>query len=387
MNKESNHIDDIFKKSFENASMPAPDSALQAIQTQLAMQSAATTTAAVSTFKIVAFASAAVISIGALVYVSFPKSNSKPPIIEPKVAAFDTINISANAIDSRIIGGSQPNGVAPRQILVDAGNRNVDNPTATDVTNVKVEKVMEAPRKKENYFGKLTESAQGVSKKEVGTRNSDANIPLVPLFKEVNAVSKASPEDKNEFKYGAIASKSCKGRFEVDLDGEVAGAYELALGIQGQTAHYDWGCGREILGSVQGKEANWKGPIYVKKSQELNFWVRAHFMDGCRDTVLFSRWFAPLNGSAEEVFPSVFTPNGDGFNDSFYVMISTPKEFDILVMDMRGTRVFNSQDPSEKWSGYVGKRKCEKGIYKVQLRRKYFGETDFETRNFTVELR
>ena len=81
MSKEFNHIDDIFKKSFEHASMPAPKSALSSIQSQLAIQTATTTTTVVSTFKIVAFASVAVISIGALVYLSFQKSNSKPPIV------------------------------------------------------------------------------------------------------------------------------------------------------------------------------------------------------------------------------------------------------------------------------------------------------------------
>ena len=377
MSKEFNHIDDIFKKSFEHASMPAPKSALSSIQSQLAIQTATTTTTVVSTFKIVAFASVAVISIGALVYLSFQKSNSKPPIVEPKVAAFDTLNTPANAIGSNIIGGNQPNGVAPYEIFV-----------KTKVTDVStVEKETEAPKEQENYSGKPTESVPSIFKKEVGERNSEQNIRSIRFLKEVNAVSKASPEEKNDFKHGATASKSCKGRFDVDLEGEVAGAHELALDIQGQTAQYDWGSGDEILGSVQGNEANWKGPIYVKKSQELNFWVRAHFMDGCRDTVFFSRWFVPVGGMTEEVFPSVFTPNGDGFNDSFYVMIPTPIAFDILVMDMRGSRVYSSQNPSEKWSGYLGNRKCEKGIYKVLLRRKYFGQADFDTRNFTVEIR
>jgi hypothetical protein len=385
MSKEFNHIDDIFKKSFEHASMPAPKSALSSIQSQLAIQTATTTTTVVSTFKIVAFASVAVISIGALVYLSFQKSNSKPPIVEPKVAAFDTLNTPANAIGSNIIGGSQPNGDAPQQILVKGGNSNVANTTGVDATAVIIGK--EALKTKQSHNQARVELVRSILMKGERSVNSDSIISVVPLLKEVNAVSKASPEEKNDFKHGATASKICKGRFQVDLDGEVAGAYELALGIQGQTAQYDWGCGREILGSVQGKEANWKGPIYVKKSQELNFWVRAHFMDGCRDTVFFSRWFVPVGGMTEEVFPSVFTPNGDGFNDSFYVMIPTPKAFDILVMDMRGSRVYSSQNPSEKWSGYLGNRKCEKGIYKVLLRRKYFGQADFDTRNFTVEIR
>ena len=388
MSKEFNHIDNIFKKSFEHASMPAPDSALQAIQSQLAMQSAATTTAALSTLKIVAVVSAAVVSIGALVYVSFQQNNSKSPMAESKVAVLDTLDAPVNTSTGNSLGGSQPNGVAPRQILVNVENRNAVKTTDNEVTNGKKDiEVQETREAHHNFILKQAEGLPGISKKEDRTVNNDASNPLVPLYTEVNAVSKASPEEKNELKQVTIATKSCKGRFEIDLEGEVAGAHELALGIQGQTAQYDWGSGREILGSAQGKEANWKGPIYVKKSQELNFWVRAHFMDGCRDTVFFSRWFVPINTMAEEVFPSVFTPNGDGFNDSFYVVIPIPKEFDILVMDMRGSRIFSSQDPLEKWSGYVGKRKCEKGIYKVQVRRKYFGEAEFETRNFTVELR
>lgn len=384
MSKEPNHIDDIFKKSFEHASMPAPDKAFQAIQTKLAPQAATTTTAAASTLKIAAIASAAVISIGALVYVAFQKSNSKPPKIQTELAIVDTIVTPANVADGNLIGGSKPNGVAPHQIVGNRENENVGNPM--DFTTA-MNKGIEGQKTQVNPSNEPLESTASLLVSDDRSVNSEPIVPLVPLFKEVNAVSKASPEEKNEFKYGAVASKSCKGRFEVDLDGEVAGAHELAMGIQGQTAQYVWGCGYEVLGSSQGKEANWKGPIYVKKSKELNFWVRAHFMDGCRDTIMFSRWFAPFNGSEEEVFPSVFTPNGDGFNDSFYVVIPTPKEFDILVMDMRGSRVFSSQDPSEKWSGYFGKRKCEKGIYKVQLRRRYFGEADSDTRNFTVELR
>jgi gliding motility-associated-like protein len=388
MSKEFNHIDDIFKKSFEHASMPTPDSALQAIQSQLAMQSAATTTAAVSTLKIVAFVSAAVVSIGALVYVSFQQNNSKSPMAESKVAVLDTLDAPVNTSIGNSLQGSQPNGVAPNQILVNVENRNGVKTTDIEETNgkkdIEVKGTQEAHR---NFILKQAEGFRGISKKEDRAVNNDASIPLVPLYTEVNAVSKASPEEKNELKQVTVATKSCKGRFEIDLEGEVAGAHELALGIQGKMALYEWGSGSRILGNVQGREVSWKGPIYVKKPQEMNFWVRAHFMDGCRDTVLFSRWFTPKNGEGEEIFPSVFTPNGDGFNDSFYVLIPTPEKFNILVMDMRGSRVFSAENPQQKWSGYVGNKKCESGIYKVQVRRKYFGESDFEIRNFTVELR
>ena len=119
----------------------------------------------------------------------------------------------------------------------------------------------------------------------------------------------------------------------------------------------------------------------------MRFWVRALFMDGCRDTFEFVRWVVPTNYSGNEIFPNVFTPNGDGFNDSFYVDIPRPEWFEIRVIDARGNEVFSSKDNNVKWSGYNGEVKCPKGIYQVQMRRKYMDDLQIETKNFSIELR
>jgi gliding motility-associated-like protein len=204
--------------------------------------------------------------------------------------------------------------------------------------------------------------------------------------KPIGVVSKASQEKKN----GAVLNTNdfnCKSRFEINLSEPVQGAHELAFKVQGEFGRYDWGLGKQVLGTWTAREGRVNRPIYVKKSQELHFWVRAHFLDGCKDTQSFVRWVSPKNYELPEVFPSIFTPNNDGYNDSFYVTMSEPEFFEITVMDMRGNRVFTSKNLHEKWSGMVGDRACPNGIYQVQLTRRYSHELDTEKRNFKLELR
>ena len=48
--------------------------------------------------------------------------------------------------------------------------------------------------------------------------------------------------------------------------------------------------------------------------------------------------------------PNVFTPNGDGLNDDFRVEIQDT-EFQILIMNRYGQKMFSSNDPNFQWTG------------------------------------
>jgi gliding motility-associated-like protein len=52
-------------------------------------------------------------------------------------------------------------------------------------------------------------------------------------------------------------------------------------------------------------------------------------------------------------FPTGFTPNGDGKNDRFGPIgnLATIKTFTLKVFDRWGQMVFNSNSPSNSWSG------------------------------------
>lgn len=63
--------------------------------------------------------------------------------------------------------------------------------------------------------------------------------------------------------------------------------------------------------------------------------------------------------------PNVFTPDGDGTNDFFFLDLPELNAFQILVLDQNGETVFESNDPEFKWDGRdirTGNR-VKKGIH------------------------
>ena len=63
-----------------------------------------------------------------------------------------------------------------------------------------------------------------------------------------------------------------------------------------------------------------------------------------------------LPGSPLDVFiPNAFTPNGDGLNDSFRVVVNGPELdlYEFMVLDRNGKEVFYTTNPNENWDGTI----------------------------------
>lgn len=61
--------------------------------------------------------------------------------------------------------------------------------------------------------------------------------------------------------------------------------------------------------------------------------------------------------------PNVFTPNGDGINDTYFVTSKGIKEYSITIVNRWGELVFSSTDVNEKWDGTSGGKLCTDGVY------------------------
>lgn len=72
---------------------------------------------------------------------------------------------------------------------------------------------------------------------------------------------------------------------------------------------------------------------------------------GCKDTA--SVTVAILGNCDDILFPSAFTPNGDGTNDWFYPLgaITVVSNYSIKIFNRYGQVVFSSSNPSDKWDG------------------------------------
>jgi gliding motility-associated-like protein len=61
--------------------------------------------------------------------------------------------------------------------------------------------------------------------------------------------------------------------------------------------------------------------------------------------------------------PNAFTPNGDSINDVFKVGATKIKEFDIIIFDRWGLKLYASNDIDEGWNGYVNGKVVSDGTY------------------------
>lgn len=80
---------------------------------------------------------------------------------------------------------------------------------------------------------------------------------------------------------------------------------------------------------------------------------------GCSDTV--TSIVTALEGI---LIPNVFTPNGDGTNDEFYIPNSGLKEYSIEIFDRWGVKIFESTAPDIHWDGRsTSGQLCTDGTY------------------------
>lgn len=63
--------------------------------------------------------------------------------------------------------------------------------------------------------------------------------------------------------------------------------------------------------------------------------------------------------------PNVFTPDGDGLNDDFKIVVENEKIFNLQIYDDRGNKVFETNDKNIGWTGknmFTGEM-CKRGVY------------------------
>lgn len=63
-------------------------------------------------------------------------------------------------------------------------------------------------------------------------------------------------------------------------------------------------------------------------------------------------------------FPNAFTPNGDGYNDKFHILSNGNFQIHtFIVMDRRGKKVFETQNPTDGWDGSFNGMPLDLGTY------------------------
>ncbi len=61
--------------------------------------------------------------------------------------------------------------------------------------------------------------------------------------------------------------------------------------------------------------------------------------------------------------PNIFSPNNDGENDVFYIRSNCAEEFECIIYDRWGNKIFESHDVNTGWDGNVKVSQAESGVY------------------------
>jgi gliding motility-associated-like protein len=88
---------------------------------------------------------------------------------------------------------------------------------------------------------------------------------------------------------------------------------------------------------------------------------------GCRDTIVRT---VIIKNTLSIFIPSSFTPNGDGVNDYFEVILSNSavEDYSLRVFNRWGKTLFYTEDPYLKWDGTIDGTKLPGGVYVYELR-------------------
>jgi gliding motility-associated-like protein len=110
----------------------------------------------------------------------------------------------------------------------------------------------------------------------------------------------------------------------------------------GGATSWIWDFGDGASSSVQNPSHGYSG------NGLQNVCLTAANATGCADTTCMV-----INVDALEFIniPNVFTPDGDGVNDFFFINSSGMKEFQVDIFNRWGTKVYTSTDANAKWDG------------------------------------
>ncbi|MEO0899578.1 MAG: gliding motility-associated C-terminal domain-containing protein [Bacteroidota bacterium] len=125
---------------------------------------------------------------------------------------------------------------------------------------------------------------------------------------------------------------------------------------------------------VQGLLSSWPDslPIFINWNDGINRldrWINREDVyvlevdhKGCKDTT--SLFVSTLDCSYEVVFPTVFTPNGDGLNDVFSpILLKGIFNYNLMIFDRWGRKIYESDDSTESWDGRFQQEECREGTF------------------------
>lgn len=128
------------------------------------------------------------------------------------------------------------------------------------------------------------------------------------------------------------------------------------------------------------------GQPFIRIMEPITFTGRAVNQYGCVDSGVFA--FNEVAPCCTFSFPSAFTPNGDGKNDQFRVILyGNEQSYELQIYNRWGQQVFLSRDPAVGWDGTYNGVPQDIGVYFYRVRGKCITGQDLESAGELTLLR
>ncbi|MFM2299350.1 MAG: hypothetical protein RIR98_958 [Bacteroidota bacterium] len=362
MGEELKHIDALFKQGLGDAKLSPPDGLFEQCVEQLnqgvttggANASVASGWSTLVKLPLVWVGVAALVSVTAYFVVSGDKPMSKnspavADITEKKTAEADKVGSSDIQVETTAGGIDQKDN--------QRFNQSLSHQQASGVAD-----------------GELPVLRPSVV-------NSDAVTPV-----KVDEVSGGQKSSK--VMASVEQTKPCKdvlGGWQPVIAENVGGVVSLALNGRFGDMRIHWGDGeKSSLHGLKDYTANSVSHTYFVAQKKtftvkmVNVAVDAKTGLTCADSQRLSILVLPADEVTEVFVPDVFTPNGDGTNDLFFVEMPKPLQFDITILDANNRTVFRSNDYQAKWSGMYANSECKEDVYRVIVTYKYSGDKEWK---------
>jgi gliding motility-associated-like protein len=107
----------------------------------------------------------------------------------------------------------------------------------------------------------------------------------------------------------------------------------------------------------------------------------------CPDSV-WTGTVTVIYDSLEFIIPNIFTPNGDGVNDEFYIELNNAESFEAIIFNRWGNEVKTLSAVNEKWNGDAKDgKKVTAGVYYIKYKIVGLDKSVFEgTTFFHIEI-
>ncbi|MFZ9969924.1 MAG: gliding motility-associated C-terminal domain-containing protein [Bacteroidia bacterium] len=328
---EQNPIDSLFRDGLKEAQFQAPEGVWEAVQSQVG--SASTTAAGTSLAKTVVGWKWALVGLGAAAISTFA-------LWEPHAAGSNSARVES--VEAPIVAENQvPSPLESSVAAISDGPGLTPGQEASSPSTVDAQPAMDTSIKQ------------------------PAQFPVSPAA-EAHSAPVLGPQ-KPAPKTSSIACLGmAKGQLS-DLPGSCVRFEGFSEGAQRQY----WRVDGHVRNQVSGTEC-----LEFGQRKKVALVLIAEDFRACKDSQVY--WLeAPVFEEPKFVIPDVITPNGDGLNDAFYLVLEPrPLQYELLIFDQLNRLVFRSENPDEAWKAQCYQSPCPAGLYRVVVTTRFEGSSE-----------